>query len=609
MKNYTRLLEYARPYLNFALANAVFNLLYALFNVLSILVFIPTLGILFGTQEPVYTAPTYSGIGSLKSYLEQQLNYFITTQSEQTDEVQALVAIVLLSALIFLLKNVFRYLAAYVLSFLRTGIVKDLQDQLYNKLVELPLSYTKSKRKGDLIARMTSDVKEVEQSIINSFETISREPFTIVLVMLSMFVLSWQLTLFVLLFFPVAGFIIARVGKSLKAQSLRAQQETGVFLSFFEETLGKLLVIKSFTAEQSFKRKFEHSTKKLSQIMNRVIQRNALASPLSEFLGVLVVLVVLWYGGSLVLRGDSLLSPQEFMGYIGLFYTIINPVKLLTTVNYNLKKGKPALERILEIIDTSSPLLDPVQAVPFRFEQEIRFNKVSFGYDNEPILEEFNLTVKKGETLAIVGTSGSGKTTMVQLLSRFYDVNSGSITIDGVDLRDFKKSALRKHIAFVTQEAMLFNESVTNNIALGEADALLSTVKLAAEKANAAPFVDQLEHQYEMVLGDDGNRLSGGQKQRIAIARAFFKDAPILVLDEATSALDTESEREVQFALDSIQKDRTTFIIAHRLSTVQKADRIIVLDNRRIAETGTHNELLQKKGIYANLIQLQTLAT
>jgi ATP-binding cassette, subfamily B, bacterial MsbA len=310
-----------------------------------------------------------------------------------------------------------------------------------------------------------------------------------------------------------------------------------------------------------------------------------------------------------VLRGDSLLSPQEFMGYIGLFYTIINPVKLLTTVNYNLKKGKPALERIMEIIDTSSPLLDPIQAVPFRFDQEIRFNQVSFGYDKEPILEEFDLTVKKGETLAIVGTSGSGKTTMVQLLSRFYDVNSGSITIDGVDLRDFKKSALRKHIAFVTQEAMLFNESVTTNIALGEANAPLNAVRLAAEKANAAPFIKQLEHQYEMVLGDDGNRLSGGQKQRIAIARAFFKDAPILVLDEATSALDTESEREVQFALDSIQKDRTTFIIAHRLSTVQKADRIIVLDNKRIAETGTHNELLQKKGIYANLIQLQTLAT
>jgi subfamily B ATP-binding cassette protein MsbA len=609
MENYKSLLRYAKPYLNFALANATFNVLYALFNVLSILVFIPTLGILFGTQEPVITAPTYDGIGSLKNYLEQQLNYFITTQSEQSDEVQALVAIVLLSALIFLLKNVFRYLAAYVLSFLRTGIVKDLQDQLYQKLMELPLSYTKSKRKGDLIARMTSDIKEVEQSIIHSLETITREPFTIVLVLLSMFVLSWQLTLFVLLFFPLAGFIIARVGKSLKAQSLKAQQETGVFLSFFEETLGKLLVIKSFTAENAFKSKFENSTKNLRGIMNRVIQRNALASPLSEFLGVLVVLVVLWYGGSLVLRGNSLLSPQEFMGYIGLFYTIINPVKLLTTVNYNLKKGKPALERIMEIIDSSSTILDPANAIPFQFEREIRFNQVSFGYHQEFILHQLDLTVKKGETLAIVGTSGSGKTTMVQLLSRFYDVTIGSITIDGVDIRNFKQSELRKHIAFVTQEAMLFNESVTNNIALGIENVPLQKVKTAAEKANAAPFIDQLENQYQMVLGDDANRLSGGQKQRIAIARAFFKDAPILVLDEATSALDTESEREVQFALDSIQKDRTTFIIAHRLSTVQKADRILVLDNKHLAETGTHNELLQKKGIYFKLIQLQTLAT
>lgn len=343
--------------------------------------------------------------------------------------------------------------------------------------------------------------------------------------------------------------------------------------------------------------------------MNRVIQRNALASPLSEFLGVLVVLVVLWYGGSLVLRGDSQLSPQEFMGYIGLFYTIINPVKLLTTVNYNLKKGKPALERILEIIDTENTLLDPKSPTSFSFDRELSFNEVSFSYGQDPILETFELKVAKGETVAIVGTSGSGKSTMVHLLSRFYDVDKGSITIDGVDIRAFTKTTLRKHIAFVTQEAMLFNDSVSNNIALGAAHFSPEKVKLAAEKANAAEFISQLSHGYDTILGDDGNRLSGGQKQRIAIARAFYKDAPILVLDEATSSLDTESEREVQLALDSIQKDRTTLIIAHRLSTVQKADRIIVLDKKRIAETGTHNELLSKKGIYYNLIQLQSLAT
>jgi len=412
-----------------------------------------------------------------------------------------------------------------------------------------------------------------------------------------------------LLFFPIAGFIIARVGKSLKAQSLKAQQETGVLLSFFEETLGKLMVIKSFTAEPYFNQKFNRSTANLRGIMNRVIQRNAMASPLSEFLGVLVVLVVLWYGGSLVLKGDAALSPQEFMGYIGLFYTIINPVKFLTTVNYNLKKGRPALDRILEILDATNTINDPSSPQPFQFNKEIEFQQVSFSYGATTVLEDFNLTVKKGETVAIVGTSGSGKSTLVQLLARLYDIQQGHVRIDGIDITAFSKTDLRKNIAFVTQEAMLFNAPVIENIALGASDVEIETVQDAASDAHAAAFIDGLEQGYTTELGDDGNRLSGGQKQRISIARAFYKDAPILILDEATSALDTESEKEVQQALASIQKNRTTFIIAHRLSTVQNADRIVVIDQKKVAETGTHNELLAKKGLYYNLIQLQTLSS
>jgi subfamily B ATP-binding cassette protein MsbA len=343
--------------------------------------------------------------------------------------------------------------------------------------------------------------------------------------------------------------------------------------------------------------------------MNRVIQRNAMASPLSEFLGVLVVLVVLWYGGSLVLKGDAALSPQEFMGYIGLFYTIINPVKFLTTVNYNLKKGRPALDRILEILDATNTINDPSSPQPFQFDKEIEFQQVSFSYGATTVLEDFNLKVKKGETVAIVGTSGSGKSTLVQLLARLYDIQQGHVQIDGKDITAFSKTDLRKNIAFVTQEAMLFNAPVIENIALGASDVEIETVQDAASDAHAAAFIDGLEQGYTTELGDDGNRLSGGQKQRISIARAFYKDAPILILDEATSALDTESEKEVQQALASIQKNRTTFIIAHRLSTVQNADRIVVIDQKKVAETGTHNELLAKKGLYYNLIQLQTLSS
>lgn len=605
--SFRQVLGYIRPYKKSAYANIGFNIGYALFNVLSILIFIPTLGILFGTQPDVDQMPLYEGIADLKPYLENRLNYELTRQAKNHGPTSALLIIVLLSAGIFFLKNLFRYFALYALASLRTGMVKDLQDDLYNKLVDLPIAFSTGKRKGDLLSRMTSDIKEIENAIINSLETLAREPLTIFFVIASMLALSWQLTLFVFLFLPIAGFIIARVGKSLKSKSLEAQKESGLFLSFLEESLGGLKIIKAFTAEKRMSLRFQDSTAKYRHTMNAVLRRNGMASPLSEFLGVLVVLAVLWYGGRLVLSGNSILSPQQFLGYIGLFYTIINPVKAITTVNYNIKKGKASAQRVIEILTTEQTIKDPVNPKPWRFESEIALNNLTFSYQEQVVLNGIKLKILKGQKIALVGSSGSGKSTIAQLLMRFYDTSYGQLTIDGIPLQDFTKKELRSHIALVSQEPLLFNESVAHNIALAKPEASRTEIIEAAKNAFAHEFIEALENGYDTTIGDGGNKLSGGQKQRIAIARAFLKDAPILILDEATSALDTESEQQVQKALEAISQHRTTIAIAHRLSTISTADQIAVIDKGALVELGTHNALLQQNGVYSKLVQLQAL--
>ncbi len=602
------ILKYAGPYKQSAYANVLFNMGYALFNVLSILIFIPTLGILFGTQPEVTEAPVYEGISSLKGYVEGNLNYRLTQESNANGPIRALLIIVVLSALIFFLKNLFRYLALYALASLRTGMVKDLQNDLYDQLIDLPIAYSSEKRKGDLLSRMTSDIKEIESAIINSLETLAREPLTILFVVFSMLAISWQLTLFVFIFLPITGFIIARVGKTLKAKSLEAQKESGLFLSFLEESLGGLKIIKAFTAESSVKAKFNTSTQRYRSTMNAVLRRNGMASPLSEFLGVCVVLSVLWYGGRLVLGTSYSLNPQQFLGYIGLFYTIINPVKSITTVNYNIKKGKASAERVLEVIQTVPTIKDPVSPKPFRFEESITFDDLNFAYDEQNVLNHLNLSITKGQMLALVGSSGSGKSTIAQLLLRFYDPPYGQLKIDGVAIQDFTKNDLRSHIALVSQDPLLFNDTVANNIALSNPNATEDQIIWAAKQAYAHEFIEAMPEGYQTSIGDSGNKLSGGQKQRIAIARAFLKNAPILILDEATSALDTESEKQVQKALEAISKDRTTIAIAHRLSTISNADQIVVLDHGQIAEKGTHQDLLAKKGLYAKLVALQSLS-
>ena len=499
-------------------------------------------------------------------------------------------------------------MAMYFLAYLRTGMVKDIQDSLYHKVVDLPISFFSEKRKGDLLARMTSDVKEVESSIINSLEALVREPITIVIVLISMLLISAKLTLFVFIFLPITGFIISAVGKRLKAQSLAAQKENGVFLSFLEETLTGLKVIKGFNAEGKLAKKFTDSTERFKNIMNSVLQRKGLASPLSEFLGVAVVITVLWYGGSLVFEENSGLKPQDFMGYIGLFYTIINPVKAITTVNYSIKKGNAAGERIFEILETENSIKEPVNPMEItRFDKGIDFKNVSFGYEDENVLEGFNLKVNKGHTVALVGQSGSGKSTVANLVTRFYDVNEGSIEIDGINIKDISKKSLRELMGLVTQDSILFNDSVKNNIGLGKTNATEEEIREAAKIANAHDFILELPKGYHTNIGDGGNKLSGGQKQRLSIARAVLKNPPIMILDEATSALDTESERLVQDALEKMMRNRTSIVIAHRLSTIQSADSIVVMSKGKILEQGTHQELMKSKKGYKKLVEMQAL--
>ncbi|UMB54856.1 ABC transporter ATP-binding protein/permease [Lutibacter sp. A64] len=608
MNYFKKILKYAKPYLKYAYLNIVFNILYALFNVLSVLGFIPVLGILFGKEEKTYTKPVYTGIASIYDFVSSSLNYKVTELMENGGIDKALLFICILSFSLFFFKNLFRYLASFVLAFLRNGVVKDLRDSLYHKIIGLPLSYFSEKKKGDIIARMTSDVQEVENSFLTSLETIVREPLTIILTLISMFAISAKLTLFVFILLPVSGFIISAISKKLKAKSLLAQQETGTFLSFMEETLTGLRVIKGFNAETKIEHKFNNSTTKFRDLMTSVIQRKTLASPMSEFLGSATIIAILWFGGKLVLGDNSDMQPQEFFGYIGLFYLVLNPAKAISTAFYSIQKGNASAERIIDILETKNTIVDkPNAQIKNNFNTEISFENISFKYLDEYVLKDFSVKIKKGQTVALVGQSGSGKSTLANLITRFYDVNKGAIKIDGVDIRDLSQKSLRDLMGIVTQESILFNDTVKNNISLGVENATLQEVEDAANIANAHEFIKDLPLQYETNIGDSGNTLSGGQKQRLSIARAVLKNPPIMVLDEATSALDTESEQLVQKALDKMMENRTSLVIAHRLSTIQKADLILVLKKGKIVEQGKHDELLVQKGEYFKLVTMQTL--
>ncbi|MCD8402698.1 ABC transporter ATP-binding protein [Tenacibaculum finnmarkense] len=602
------ILKYEKKYRKFTVLNIVFNILYAIFNVLSVLAFIPVLGILFGTDKKIINEPNYEGLSKIGDFLKDSFYHFISEKIKTEGDINTLVFICLLALSLFFLKNLFRYLASYVIAFLRTGIVKDLRDKLYDKIVELPISYFSEKRKGDIIARMTSDVQEVEGSIISSIETIVREPLTVIISISIMLFMSLKLTLFVFVLLPVSGIIISSISKKLKANSAKAQKETGNFLSFIEETLTGLRIIKGFNAESVIATKFNNSTSNFKQLTTSVFHRKSLASPMSEFLGSATIIAILWYGGTEVLSKTSALQPDEFFGYIVLFYTVLNPIKLITSTFYNIQKGEASAERIMTVLNTENTIKDKSNAtIKETFKNKIEFKNISFKYKDDYVLKDFTLTINKGETVALVGQSGSGKSTLANLITRFYDVNKGEVVIDDDNIRDITKKSLRNLMGIVSQDSILFNDTITNNLKLGSQNANDTAVLEAAKIANADEFIQNLPEKYNTNIGDSGNTLSGGQKQRLSIARAVLKNPPIMILDEATSALDTESEQLVQVALEKMMKNRTSLVIAHRLSTIQNADKIVVMKKGAIVEQGKHDELLAKKGEYYKLVTMQSL--
>jgi subfamily B ATP-binding cassette protein MsbA len=609
MSYFKDILKYERKYRKFTLLNVLFNIFYAIFNVLSVLAFIPVLGILFETDKEVVTKPTYEGFTKIGGFLKDSFYYFVSEKIENEGQINTLLFICILALSLFFLKNLFRYLASYVITFLRTGVVKDIRDELYHKIVELPIAYFTEKRKGDIIARMTADVQEVEISILTSIETIVREPLTVVIAISIMLFMSVKLTLFVFILLPVSGFIISSISKKLKAKSVKAQKETGTFLSFIEETLTGLRVIKGFNSERIIEDKFNNSTKTFRNLMTSVFHRQTLASPMSEFLGSATIIAILWFGGREVLSNTSSLQPDEFMGYIVLFYTVLNPIKLITTSYYNIQKGEASAERIMQVLNTENSIKDKPNAITkTNFTSKIEFKNISFKYKEDYVLKDFSLTINKGETVALVGQSGSGKSTLANLITRFYDVNKGDIFIDDNNIKDITKKSLRDLMGIVTQDSILFNDSVENNIKLGTENASKEAILEASEIANANEFIQNLPDGFETNIGDSGGTLSGGQKQRLSIARAVLKNPPIMILDEATSALDTESEQLVQVALEKMMQNRTSLVIAHRLSTIQKANTIVVMKKGQIVEQGKHDELLAKKGEYFKLVTMQSLS-
>jgi len=598
---------YAKPYKGYGTLNIISNIFYALFGTLAFVSLMPMLKVLFNSSEPINTAPTYNGIVELGDYIENYINYFITQKVNNEGELKALMFMIFIIIGTFLLKNIFGYLALFFITFLRNGVLKDLRNDLYEKTVDLPLSYFSEKRKGDLIARISTDVLEIQHSFLSILELIVREPLTIIFTIIAMLALSPQLTVFVFIFIPVSGYIISLVGKSLKKQSDNVQKEQGHFLSILEETLGGLRVIKGFNAEPYFNSKFQESTSRFYHFSNILLNRKNLASPLSEFLGIAVIAILLWYGGSLVLV-EKTLAPDAFIVYMGLAYNILTPAKAISKAVYGVKKGDAAAERVLEILNTDSPLKDKSNAaVKESFDSSISIENISFKYEDEYVLKNFSLEIPKGKTVAFVGQSGSGKSTIANLLTRFYDVNEGSIKVDGVDIKDITKKSLRGLQGLVSQDSILFNDSIKNNILLGVQDKSEEEILGAANIANAHEFIKDLPKGYDTNIGDGGNKLSGGQKQRLSIARAVLKNPPIMILDEATSALDTESEKLVQDALEKMMQNRTSVVIAHRLSTIQNADLIVVLQKGKIVEQGKNEELLKMKGVYYNLVKMQSL--
>lgn len=605
MGNLRRILSYVHKYRSFAALNVLFNVLTIVFSLFSVVMIVPFLQLLFGKIPMVMQRPEFA----LKA--ETMLDYFkffLSREISTNGQLTALIKFCAFIAVLFFFKNLFRFLALYFLAPIRSGAVRDLRSDVYFKILSLPLSYYSKERKGDIIARLTDDVKEVENSIISFIEITVREPLTIIIFLVALLMLSPQLTGFVFVMLLVTGLIIGRVGKSLKKQSTEAQTVTGQLISIADETLSGLRIIHAFNAEEFMRNQFGKVNQKLYGITWRMTTRRELSSPLTEFLAICVVCAVLYFGGKLVIDHKNL-EAETFIGFMVLFSQLIPPAKNFSSASYNIRKGMASAQRIFEVLDAEAKITEKAQPVSItEFKNEIEYRNVGFAYnnyDNKKILDGINLKIEKGRVIALVGQSGAGKTTLVDLLPRFYDVSEGNILIDGTDVRDYKLEDLRQLFGMVSQEAILFNDSVFSNIAFGIKDATREKVMEAAKIANAHDFISKLEDGYDSNIGDRGGKLSGGERQRLTIARAVLKNPPILILDEATSSLDSKSERLVQDALTNLMKGRTTIVIAHRLSTIQFADEIILMQDGRIAERGNHIGLMAKNGIYKKLVDLQ----
>lgn len=611
-QNLKKIIPFALKYKKDIVMNVIYNILYALFSTLSFIALIPMLDVLFKDAEKIVKEPKLTSIWEITSYGNDYLYFYITKLTNESGAQYALLLVVSIIISTFLLKNIFNYLALNHLMLLKNGVLKDLRNKMFDKIISLPISYYSEKRKGDMMARMLGDVNEVRNSFFNILELVIKEPMTIVFTIGAMIVISFKLTLFVFVFIPISGFIISKIGKSLKAKSKRAQDENGYLISVVEETLGGLKVVKSYNAEGSFTNKFNSSIQRLYRLTNSIGRKNNLSSPMSEFMGIVVIAILLWYGGNMVLvetfaDGSPLLEGSKFIAYMGLAYNILTPAKAISKASYQVKSGLAAAERVFDVLEVENTITDKENAVVKNsFDTSITIENINFKYEEENVLKNFSLEVPKGKTVALVGQSGSGKSTIANLLTRFYDVQEGSVKIDDIDIKDMTLESLRHLMGLVTQDSILFNDTIKNNILLGKQDATDEEIIAALKIANAYEFVKDLPNGIETNIGDAGGKLSGGQKQRLSIARAVLKNPPIMILDEATSALDTESEKFVQVALENMMQNRTSIVIAHRLSTIQKADKIVVMQKGEIVEQGTHDELLALNGTYSKLVMMQS---
>lgn len=605
MKKLLKVLAYVKPYWPQAGISVLFNIFSTFFGLFSLMMAMPFLGILFGTSPIIDVKPEHLTF-DLKS-LEAYFNYYVSQLIVTHSKAYGLAFISAIVVVFSLLKNLFRYFSLYFLATVRNGVIRDIRNRLFEKLIELPIGFYSDERKGDIISKMTSDVGEIEVSVMRSLEMLFRDPIAIIVYLGFLFFMSFNLTLFVLILLPITGALIGWVGKSLRSTSFKGQKKLGVLMSVVEETISGMRIIKAFNAGDKMNKRFQQVNNHFTNLMIKMWRRRDMANPMSEFLGSLVMVILMLYGGSLVLNGNSDLAPQAFMGYLIVFSQIIAPAKSFSTAYYNVQKGMASIDRINEILLAENPIKEKENAVEIKeFKDKIEIKDLWFKYEDEYVLKNINLTIEKGKTVALVGQSGSGKSTLVDLLPRFWDIQEGDILFDGISIKDLKIADLRGLMGNVNQEPILFNDTFFNNIAFGVESATIEEVIEAAKVANAHDFIMKYENGYYTNIGDRGNKLSGGQRQRISIARAVLNNPPILILDEATSALDTESERLVQDALFKLMKNRTSVVIAHRLSTIVAADEICVMQKGEIIEQGTHAELIAKNGVYSKLQKMQS---